>query len=175
MKRNALNIMAAAIVMGGLLAGCTLFDRDRNDAPTQPGSSAAALTNFYAGGAVSDQFAWSKGHEVFCVNVPTPGQYLLTYTLTSGAAYHIAFDAQQKARLYIGLLKDDVAAAVTIAPGKVRPNASALCADGPIVRYATPHIPAVAWETVFEVEGQPFAVAEDQTACPSPTAISTKK
>ena len=176
MKRTR---MMAGLVVSGMLAigliGCH-FWKENAQAPTAPVETISArdMANFYTSRDVSAAFEWNHredGRDVFCVNIPQIGEYVLSYTTLLGT-FHIVFRADQPAYLYIGILENDVVSAVTLERGVISETAVPLLVDQDVTRYATPHIPEVVWTSVFTPE-QPINLPEGQGECRM--MVNTKK
>ena len=176
MKRTR---MMAGLVVSGMVAigliGCH-FWKENAQSPTAPVKTISArnMANFYASRDVSAVFEWSRGEhggEVFCVNIPQIGEYALSYATLYGT-FHIVFRADQPVYLYIGLSEHDAVNAVTLQRGVISETAAPLSVDQDVTRYATPHIPEVAWTSVFTPE-QPINLPEGQGECR--VMVNTKK
>lgn len=176
MKRTR---MMAGLVVSGMVAigliGCH-FWKENAQSPTAPVETISArdMANFYASRDVSAVFEWNRGEhggEVFCVNIPQIGEYALSYATLYGT-FHIVFRADQPVYLYIGLAEHDAVSAVTLQRGVISETAAPLSVDQDVTRYATPHIPEVAWTSVFTPE-QPINLPEGQGECR--VMVNTKK
>ena len=133
-----LSIMLAIVV----IIGCS----QEKESPVAPRSN--AILNFYTTRSESNQFEYRKGNEIFCLNIPIAGDYLLSYTTNNGTFY-IVFRAQKSARLYVGLEDADALQALSLYKGVVSVSASPLQHDGDVILYASPSSPEVAWGSVF--------------------------
>ena len=146
-KTTQLMICLIAGLAVSALISCNLLN-DRRQHPTVPGSyDSTTAANFFATGSQSSQFEWSPGNEVFCVNLPVPGEYHVAYQTNYGT-FHIVLRAEQAARLYIGLHPDDEVSAIELSDGSIPADAPIVAEDSNVLRFATPDDPTP-WKDVF--------------------------
>ena len=170
--------------------GCNMLNYDEQ-APIVPLSGGAyPLSGFAAWDSASQEFEWQRRGELLCVNIPVPGDYLLTYietqphdvglfsstievpdALSSG---HIAFHANTPARLLIHVSPDAHLERLQLQRGTIAADAVGLYDDGPVIRYATPSIPTIFWSDVFFLDPAtpPIVMKQRESVCPQDSARS---
>ena len=171
-------------------AGCNMLDYDEQ-VPIAPLSGGAyPLSGFAAGDAASREFEWQLRGELLCVNIPAPGDYLLTYLETqqndsglfssamevseAASPAHIAFHANTPARLFINVSPDARLERLQLQRGTIAADAVGLYDDGPVIRFATPSIPTIFWSDVFFLDPAtpPIVMKQRESVCPQDSARS---
>lgn len=169
--------------------GCRSLDYDEQS-PISPLSGCAyPLSGFAAEESASQDFEWQVRGECLCLSIPTPGDYLLTYTETerdgaglfstfaadaeSASPSAIAFHAYAPVRLYIRLDSTPLNQ-LRLRQGTIADDAVGLYDDGPVIRFATPSIPTIFWSDVFSLDltAPPILLKQRESACPQDSVRS---
>ena len=128
------------------IVGCGLFDRNSTHIPTNPStqSNGGQLGNFIAAGGVSTGFSASLQETGFQINIPTPGDYLVSYQMTGVGTYNLVIRVQAPSLIAIGA--PGPVEAVFIQRGTLRANPAPLVASGTTLLFNWPMYP---WEHLF--------------------------
>ncbi|GAK53739.1 hypothetical protein U14_05013 [Candidatus Moduliflexus flocculans] len=104
MTRTLLTGLVGLTLIGGLVAGCQLFDTNSSSL-TAPTAETVRPENFIIGSADSDQWGgqYSKDNTYFMVNIPVTGAVKVEYTITGGATYALFVDTTTPTKWEIGL------------------------------------------------------------------------
>lgn len=144
------------ILMIGV-ASCQWFSGE-SDGPTSAtvSGNAAQPGNFYVSRGIADQFGVYKAESGgFQVNIPTPGDYVLTYTTTLGT-FEIVFRATEKALLNIGVQPGDDVLEASLQTGQITETAgqkTTVQTFGPVIVFLRPGSGTdIGWTDIFVVD-----------------------
>ena len=104
MTRFALAGLVSLVIIGGLLAGCQLFDHD-NDALTMPTSEGGQTGNFIIGAPEISGWGgyYHRNNTFFAINVPVVGALNISYTVKNGGGYALFVETPGATKMEIGL------------------------------------------------------------------------
>ena len=179
LTRTLLTGVVGVALIGGLVAGCQLFDSQSSPTVPQQSVSTEQVGQCFATSEAPTEWAYSytPGEAVFCVSVPEAGAYLLRYVV-NGGTHEVVFEISAAKRVYIGLLSNaDELTAVSLQRGTLRDGATPLEGDrGDIRFYALPGS-GVASGSVLSGLSKAFALSNNGAPClviiPQPTPVTT--
>ena len=176
LTRTLLTGVVGVALIGGLVAGCQLFDSQSSPTVPQQSVSTEQVGQCFATSEAPTEWAYSytPGEAVFCVSVPEAGAYLLRYVV-NGGTHEVVFEISAAKRVYIGLLSNaDELTAVSLQRGTLRDGATPLEGDrGDIRFYALPgsgvtpdHAAVADHETEYSTTDRMISRSSAALACP---------
>ena len=108
LTRALLTGMVGVALIGGLVAGCQLFDKNSSSL-TAPTAETGRLENFIVADAESTQWGgqYAEGNAYFMVNIPVAGAVKVEYTVAGGGTFAIFADLTAPTTWEIGLTAAD--------------------------------------------------------------------
>ncbi|MCP4400452.1 MAG: hypothetical protein GY801_24505 [bacterium] len=132
------------------MVGCNLFDRDSDRILTSPGiqSDVEIFGNFIAADGISKKFQVTLPRRGFKINIPIPGEYLVTYVMPGIKPYNLVLRVHTPSLVAIGApgpLK-----AIFIRAGAIKGNPAPRARSGAVWLFNWPKRP---WKHLFTPSG----------------------